>query len=71
MVGPHDFIRRRAARGERCRQVVYLNVNPVFDPPRADGRFRDLFRRLGLAAASAAADLVRQIFTSARKRWSL
>jgi hypothetical protein len=33
---------------ERRGWLPYLNVNPIFDPVRADARFVDLVRRVGL-----------------------
>jgi tetratricopeptide (TPR) repeat protein len=33
---------------ERSDVLVYLNVEPAFDPLRGDGRFQDLVRRVGL-----------------------
>jgi serine/threonine-protein kinase len=36
------------AYAERRGWVVYLSVNPVFDPLRGDPAFRDLVRRMRL-----------------------
>ena len=37
---------------ERRGWLPYLNVNPIFDPVRADPRFVDLVHRVGLAGAA-------------------
>ena len=39
------------AYADRRGWLAYLNVNPIFDPLRADQRFRALVRRMGLPSA--------------------
>ncbi len=41
-----DWLER--AHAERRGWVVYLNVNPIFDPVRGETRFRDLVRKMSL-----------------------
>jgi Tfp pilus assembly protein PilF len=33
---------------ERCDRLIYLNVEPIFDSLRAEAKFRNLIRRIGL-----------------------
>lgn len=41
------------AYADRRGWVVYLNVNPIFDPVRHTNRFQSLVRRMGLPAIDA------------------
>jgi hypothetical protein len=38
------------AADERSNWMIFLNVDPVFDPLRAEPEFQRLVRRIGLAA---------------------
>jgi hypothetical protein len=40
---------------ERYDRLIYLNVDPAFDPLRRDPRFRDVVRAIGLPERSAQA----------------
>ena len=41
-----DWLER--ACDERATWMIFLNVNPVFDPLRAQPRFREILKRMGL-----------------------
>jgi tetratricopeptide (TPR) repeat protein len=43
------------AYAERRGALIYLNVEPLFEPLRSDARFQDLVRRIGLPQPDTAA----------------
>ena len=40
------FVWLEKAYEERVSQLVYIQIDPVFDPLRSDPRFQDLVRRM-------------------------
>ncbi len=38
----------RKAYGEHSDYLIFVNVNPIFDPLHSDPRFKDLLQRMGL-----------------------
>lgn len=50
--GDEAFEWMEKALGERSNWLLYLNVDPIFDAVRADARFQDLARRVGLHHAA-------------------
>ena len=45
------FAQLQKAFDERCEDLALLKVDPRVDPLRAEPRFADLFRRVGLPAS--------------------
>jgi TolB-like protein len=60
---------RRAYR-ERAVHLVFLNVEPRFDPLRGDRRFRELVLRIGLRPSASVAEAARRTSATAARESS-